>query len=130
MSVYFNISYKPTIMTSGMKSVSQKSQRNRVLSDLDINKEKFNVFRLSTSIHEPNELTLHIQTRTGLISVPKPTFKYDIDTILIAKKEDQQHVIEECEHNFTVIKEQVRSKDEGFSVFYVCIKCNYTKRHD
>jgi len=118
-------------MTSELKSPSQKSQRNRVLSDLDINKEKFNIFRLSTSIHFPKELTLHIQTRNSLLSVPKPTFKYDASSILIAKKEDQQNVIEECHYEFTGLPpRQVRSGDEGFSVFHVCMKCNYAKRYD
>ena len=79
-------------MASRLQSSSQKSQKNRSISDLEINKEKFNIFRLSTSIHSPNELVLHLQTRNGLL--------------------------------------QIRSGDEAFSVFHVCMKCNYTKRHD
>ena len=117
-------------MASRLQSSSQKSQKNRSISDLEINKEKFNIFRLSTSIHSPNELVLHLQTRNGLLSVPQPTFNYDIQSVMLAKKEDQQDVIEECRHEFTTIQKQIRSGDEAFSVFHVCMKCNYTKRHD
>lgn len=119
---------KPKITTTRIRKT-----KNTNVDDLV---SKINVFRREdrqdpdiTNFLENvyNNSPFYIQMNSDVVSVPKPTFEFNMDDVPTLKMSEQLNTTVPCNHEFQKYMEQTRSSDELVTLYKICKLCRIIK---